>query len=254
MRSVKSPWEQGIDPRKLKLLAFGGAGPLMSTLLARDLDITEIIIPLHAGNFSAWGLLGADLTRATARTRIMRLDEDSLAIANDMLEEMYSDLAARAGGASAGVAWAREIGLDMRYKGQEHTLNINVPGENGRMTITTEQVRDIFTRNYDRTFGNTMDEPVEIVSIRATVRHALPRRSERLSALNGADGIQQERNAYSFTEKKQMEFRILERSSIQVGDTLAGPAIINEPTATTYLDANWTCKVHGSGCLFISRR
>ena len=246
--------EQGIDPRKLKLLAFGGAGPLMSTLLARDLDITEIIIPLHAGNFSAWGLLGADLTRATARTRIMRLDEDSLAIANDMLEEMYSDLAARAGGASAGVAWAREIGLDMRYKGQEHTLNINVPGENGRMTITTEQVRDIFTRNYDRTFGNTMDEPVEIVSIRATVRHALPRRSERLSALNGADGIQQERNAYSFTEKKQMDFRILERSSIQVGDTLAGPAIINEPTATTYLDANWTCKVHGSGCLFISRR
>ncbi len=246
--------EQGIDPRKLKLLAFGGAGPLMSTLLARDLDITEIIIPLHAGNFSAWGLLGADLTRATARTRIMRLDEDSLAIANDMLEEMYSDLAARAGGASAGVAWAREIGLDMRYKGQEHTLNINVPGEDGRVTITTEQVRDIFTRNYDRTFGNTMDEPVEIVSIRATVRHALPRRSERLSAPNGADGIYQERNAYSFTEKKQMDFRILERSSIQVGDTLAGPAIINEPTATTYLDANWDCNVHASGCLFISRR
>ena len=245
--------EQGIDPRKLKLLAFGGAGPLMSTLLARDLDITEIVIPLHAGNFSAWGLLGADLTRATARTRIMRLDEDSLATANDILEEMYSDLAARAGSSGGGDEWAREVGLDMRYKGQEHTLSINVPGENGRVTISTDQVRDIFTRDYDRTFGNTMDEPVEIVSIRATVRHALPRRTEGPSALNGSDGIYQDREAYSFTEKKRMNFRILDRSSMQVGDTLAGPAIINEPTATTYLDANWDCTVHESGCLFITR-
>lgn len=245
--------EQGIDPRKLKLLAFGGAGPLMSTLLARDLDITEIVIPLHAGNFSAWGLLGADLTRATARTRIMRLDEASLATANDILEEMYSDLAARAGSSGGGDEWAREVGLDMRYKGQEHTLSINVPGENGRVTITTDQVRDIFTRDYDRTFGNTMDEPVEIVSIRATVRHALPRRSEGPSALNGSDGIHQDREAYSFTEKKRMDFRILDRSSMQVGDTLAGPAIINEPTATTYLDAIWDCTVHESGCLFITR-
>ena len=245
--------EQGIDPRKLKLLAFGGAGPLMSTLLARDLDITGIVIPPHAGNFSAWGLLGADLTRATARTRIMRLNDDSLATVNDILEEMYSDLAARAGSAGDGDEWAREVGLDMRYKGQEHTLSINVPGDSGRVTITTEQVREIFTRDYDRTFGNTMDEPVEIVSVRATVRHALPRRSENLSALNGSDGTRTSREAYSFTEKKRMDFHILDRSSMQAGDTLAGPAIINEPTATTYLDANWACKVHESGCLFISR-
>ena len=245
--------EQGIDPRKMKLLAFGGAGPLMSALLARDLDITEIVIPPHAGNFSAWGLLGADLTRATARTRIMRLDEDSLENANDILEEMYADLAARAGSAGDGAGWAREVGLDMRYKGQEHTLSINVPSENGRLAIDTEQVRDIFTRNYDRTFGNTMEEPVEIVSIRATVRHALPRRSEGPAAPNGSDGTRANREAYSFTEKKRMDFRILDRSSMQAGETLAGPAIINEPTATTYLDANWTCKVHESGCLFITR-
>ena len=245
--------EQGIDPRKMKLLAFGGAGPLMSALLARDLDITEIVIPPHAGNFSAWGLLGADLTRATARTRIMRLDEDSLENANDILEEMYADLAARAGSAGDGAGWAREVGLDMRYKGQEHTLSINVPSANGRVAIDTEQVRDIFARNYDRTFGNTMEEPVEIVSIRATVRHALPRRSEGAAAPNGSGGTHANREAYSFTEKKRMDFRILDRPSMQVGETLAGPAIINEPTATTYLDANWTCKVHESGCLFITR-
>lgn len=246
--------EQGIDPRKMKLLAFGGAGPLMSTLLARDLDITEIVVPLHAGNFSAWGLLGADLTRATARTRIMRLNDDSLASANTVLEEMYADLAERAGSAGDADAWAREVGLDMRYKGQEHTLSINVPSDNGRVSISTDQVRDIFTRHYERTFGNTMNEPVEIVSLRATVRHALPRRSEAPAVRDVTGKTQSRREAYSFTEKTRMDFRILDRASLSVGDILTGPAIINEPTATTYLDANWVCEVHSSGCLFISRR
>ena len=225
----------------------------MSTLLARDLDITEIVIPLHAGNFSAWGLLGADLTRASARTRIMGLDEDSLANVNTILEEMYSDLAARAGSARDTDEWAREVGLDMRYKGQEHTLSIGVPSDNGRVAISIDEIRAIFTRNYDRTFGNTMDEPVEIVSMRATVRHALPRRSEEPSVQDLSDETYSRREAYSFTEKKRMDFRIFDRSSMRVGYIRSGPAIINEPTATTYLDAGWTCQVHKSGCLFMSR-
>ena len=70
--------EQGIDPRELKLLAFGGAGPLMSNLIAKELDIKEIIIPPFSGNFSAWGLLGADLLQMTAQTKILRLNEKSI--------------------------------------------------------------------------------------------------------------------------------------------------------------------------------
>ena len=54
-------------------MPFGGAGPLFGTLLARELEIREIVVPPYAGNFSAWGLLGADLTQTAARTRIMRL-------------------------------------------------------------------------------------------------------------------------------------------------------------------------------------
>ena len=67
--------EQGIDPRAMSLLAFGGAGPMMSTLLAEELGIKHIIIPPHAGNFSALGLLTSDLTQSAARTRIMPLTE-----------------------------------------------------------------------------------------------------------------------------------------------------------------------------------
>ena len=59
-------------------LAFGGAGPLMATLLAEELDMRSIVVPPHAGNFSAWGLLGADLLRSTARTHILPLTRENL--------------------------------------------------------------------------------------------------------------------------------------------------------------------------------
>ena len=58
--------DQGHDPRRMRLLAFGGAGPLLCTLLARELDVPEVLVPSHAGNFSAWGLLGGDATQATS--------------------------------------------------------------------------------------------------------------------------------------------------------------------------------------------
>ena len=41
----------------------------MSNLIAKELDIKEIIIPPYSGNFSAWGLLGADLLQMNAKTK-----------------------------------------------------------------------------------------------------------------------------------------------------------------------------------------
>ena len=77
--------ERGRDPRGAALMPFGGAGPLFGTLLARELEIREIVLPPHAGNFSAWGLLGADLTQTAARTRIMRLEDGAVGSAGDLL-------------------------------------------------------------------------------------------------------------------------------------------------------------------------
>src|SRR3954447_9770212 len=91
--------ERGQDPREAKLMPFGGAGPLFGTLLARELELREIVVPPYAGNFSAWGLLGADLTRTAARTRIMRLREEAIPEANDVLKELFAGLGSRSAGA-----------------------------------------------------------------------------------------------------------------------------------------------------------
>lgn len=242
--------EQGVDPRGMKLLAFGGAGPLMSTLLARELDIDQVIVPPYAGNFSAWGLLGADLTQSVARTKIMKLSEDCISSANDVLTSLFAELESRQSKGLGSGTSSKEVGLDMRYVGQEHWLTVSVATEDGRIVASEEEIGSSFAREYERTFGGTMDEAAEIVSIRATLRIPLPRRKENIVAATGADESETKTlEAYSFTRGSKMDFKVVQRESLELNDSISGPAIIEEETATTYLDADFEARVDKSGCL-----
>ena len=245
--------DQGVDPRQATLLAFGGAGPLMACALARELNIGSIVIPPYAGNFSAWGLLGADLTQAAARTRIMKLSDEAIAEANGVLKELFATLEERQGPLGEGQTRSREVGLDMRYVGQEHNLTVPLESPDGVITAAAEVVRAAFTREYERTFRNTMEEEAEIVSIRATLRLPLPRRQSEYKTGTTATTGAAEVDAYSFTEDKRQPFRIVARESLSVGDRVGGPAIITEETATTYLDVGFEARLDDSGCLFIER-
>jgi len=37
--------ERGKDPREFSLLAFGGAGPLITPMIAREVGAVEVIVP-----------------------------------------------------------------------------------------------------------------------------------------------------------------------------------------------------------------
>ena len=139
--------EQGHDPRGATLAPFGGAGPLFGTLLAHELEIRRIVVPPYAGNFSAWGLLGADLTQSAARTRIMKLGDTTIAEANEIVGELFAGLAERAAGRNGDGATGRWR-LDMRYVGQEHTITIPLRSENGLVVASLDEIRDAFTREY----------------------------------------------------------------------------------------------------------
>jgi N-methylhydantoinase A len=240
--------ERGQDPRTASLMPFGGAGPLFGTLLARELELKEIVVPPYAGNFSAWGLLGADLTQTAARTRIMRLRPEAIAEANDILAELFATLEARAAGRGGTV---REIALDMRYLGQEHSLTVAAPGD-GQIAATAEEIRAAFNTDYDRTFGHVMDEEVEIVSLRATIRTALPRRAaEHDVSAQADDGAHGSVEAWSFTRGEMLSFAIVERATIDENG-IAGPAIVLEETATTYLDADFHARRGRGGVLHMT--
>jgi N-methylhydantoinase A len=244
--------EGGLDPRKMTLLAFGGAGPLMATELARELDIAHIVVPPHAGNFSAWGLLGADLVQSRARTRIMRLSGYAITETNAVLEDLFASLIGGEDLTEAGTI--REVGLDMRFAGQEHTLTVSPASVRGRLTSTLDELRATFIRDYANAFETTLDGDIEVVSIRASVRRPLPRRDEAPPTAVTDPQSERRLEAFSFAEGRSMEFAIVDRFAMPVGSKRAGPLIIVEPTTTTYVDSDFDTEIDAAGCLHLLHR
>jgi N-methylhydantoinase A len=244
--------EQGQDPREASLMAFGGAGPLFATLLARDLDIGNIVIPMFAGNFSAWGLLGADLVQTGARTQILPLTDASISVANQMLDGLFEELRGRMGDAPGDRI--PEIGLDMRYTGQEHSLTVGLDCTNGRIAAEkATEIRAAFVESYRRTFGHEMAEEAEIVAARATLRTPLPRigRSGVDAARADPGGQPRQVSSYSFVRGRWADFDLIDRSILRVGIAVRGPTIVLEDTTTTYLDDGFVASVDPSGSLVI---
>ena len=245
--------EQGIDPRELKLLAFGGAGPLMSNLIANELDIKEIIIPPYAGNFSAWGLLGADMLQMNARTKILKLSEDSIIECNNILEELFVELKARQKIDFSTADQIKEIALDMRWMGQEHTITLTMEDKGGKITIDENTLKEKFMDEYEKTFGSKLDTDIEIVSTRASVRVPLPRTSEGGSVLEKNTSLSASKiDCFSFSENKNLEFEIISRSDIS--SKKPGPIIIVESTAITYVDVNYDVNLDEKNNLLITNR
>ena len=239
--------ERGQDPREARLMPFGGAGPLFAPLLARELDIRELVVPPYAGNFSAWGLMGADLTQTAARTRITKLGDEAITVANEVLADLFGEVEARSAERNGAVT---EIALDMRYAGQEHTLTVEVPGD-GRIEIGAEEIGERFMAAYDQTFGHTMEEVVEIVAFRATVRTPLPVRTAESAVVSSGNGSRGSIEAWSFTRGERLTFAVLDRSEVDEGG-VSGPAILLEETATTFLDADFDARLGAGGVLHIT--
>jgi len=236
--------EQGIDARDATLLPFGGAGPLMACLLADELAMHRIVLPRLAGNFSAWGLLGADMIRSAARTRIMELTPRSLVVVNEILGVLFTSLAADSG--------EQQVLLDLRYRGQEHWLSVAVPLANSKVVLLADAIKAQFQREYERTFAGNLPGTVEIVTIRASVRVTLPRRAEpRQTSTGRLPSRIESGDAHSFVLGRRERFRWIARDLIQ--SPLAGPAIVAEPTTTLYLDAGWTASPGDHGELLLVR-
>jgi N-methylhydantoinase A len=247
--------EQGYDPRSAALMAFGGAGPLFAAELARELRISTIVVPRLPGNFSAWGLLGQEITRSAARTFVHPLTDDALphaaAVVAALFEEMSQRAPERTTEADNGSDYAS---MDLRYIGQEYTLTVPVAVANSHIGDNAATIRAAFSNAYLQSFGYALDDPVEIVTVRAGHRIPLGRRTETVQRAPaptvGNDGMSRE--AYSFALDGWEPFRVVDRAGLHPGGSFRGPMIVREETSTTYVDADYLLEVDSSGALLLS--
>ncbi|MBP2707576.1 hydantoinase/oxoprolinase family protein [Microbispora sp. RL4-1S] len=231
--------ERGVDPRGTAIVAFGGAGPLFGCLLADELDVDTVVIPPNAGNFSAVGLVQADIVRSAARTLVRPLDAEAPPVIDRMAGALFERLAQDGA--------VREVHLDLRHRGQEHTLTIPLrPGDD----LTAIGAR--FSEAYHRAFGHRLPDPLEVVTVRATSRVVLDRSRPLVPAPPSAEATAETTHLWSFRERARVEAPVVPRAACT--EPVEGPALVIEPTATTYLDAGFTAEAHPSGCLVIKRK
>jgi N-methylhydantoinase A len=225
--------ERGFDPRDFAMVAYGGAGPLHASQVARELNVRKVIIPRHPGHFCAYGMLYASLRYDVVQTTALSLAGLDLERAQRefaALEAQGRDVLKRVGVEleEIKVSWY----ADMRYQGQEHTIKIRLPSPlAGR---TTDELHNLFEEGYRRRYGHTSDNAaVDIVNLRVVVE-GLPERPpvEHFRAKAGATPKPETRSV-NFDGKSAVSCTVLQRDDLPPGYRIAGPAIIEEEASTT---------------------
>ncbi len=228
--------ERGFDPRDFALVAFGGAGPLHASAIARELYVPTVVVPRLPAHFSALGMLLADLRHDYVRTYYRPLAETDFAA----VAAICADLIAHARDllASEGVrpdAMRFERFLDVRYVGQEFTIQTPVPADE-IAAGDRAAIRARYDAIHDRRYGHqAADEPVEVVNVRLTARGARARPAFGALAPVAGDPLAGHRAVYFADARAPVDCPIYDRDRLAPDAPIAGPALIEEYASTTIL-------------------
>jgi N-methylhydantoinase A len=234
--------ERGKDVRLYALAAFGGAGPLHATALARDLGMSKVIVPPAPGALAALGLLVASRRADASASRPMRADRardtELRSIVHELTEQVLGELADE----GIGFADARiELAVDCRYAGQSH--EVRIPVEGGPSFALVEEA---FHKAHALRYGFARKgAEVEAVTFRA--------------AATGPPGEVRVASGKARGEPKPItqrfvgdaEVPVFDRSELGAGARVRGPAIVTELDSTTWIDGGSSAEVHDSGTLLI---
>ncbi|MCY4024542.1 MAG: hydantoinase/oxoprolinase family protein [Anaerolineaceae bacterium] len=247
--------ERGYHPRDFALCAFGGGGAFVAANISRELGVPLAIIPPGPGNFSALGMLMVDVVHDYARTHITGLVDMDPAQAN----QVYTELAAQGQAALASDGFGADQqqylpSAEMRYRGQEHTVNIPLPG----VTLSTDDIPLITERFHAahlQQYGHSMmQDPIEIVTLRLRAVGLLPR-PDLARAESGSGDLaaasRGSRMVFDRASGSEIEYQVYDRMKLGAGDSLSGPAIVEEPSSTTMVHTGDTLTVGEYGELQI---
>jgi N-methylhydantoinase A len=238
--------EVGVDPRLHCLVAFGGAGPLHAAAIARRLGIRRVVVPPRPGLVSAIGALTADLRS----DRVLTVHGRSDRIAADELEGRARMLRSRAlsdVGAAQGEASVRTH-AGLRYAGQNYEHAVELPTG----PITTAALREAFVHFealHREFYGYDLSgEVIELVDLTVTATVPSTIALPVLAAHRGGSHPVARRVHFA---SGSTETPVIRREALVTGDRIAGPAIVEDPDATTLIEPGDSLVVGRDGSLII---
>ena len=213
--------QRGHDPREFALVAFGGAGPLHANAVAELMGSFPVIVPPSPGLLCALGDLVADFRNEFARTLIRLTAEATKEEIDGILAELEGR--AREWMDAQGIDAAQQsvtFHADMRYHGQGYEIPVPIG----------DDLEERFNALHEQLYGFRMpDTASEIVNLRAVGTGDRPKPELPEGELHGPD--------------PGGGGPVYERSGLQPGNRLSGPAVITEFDSTTVVLAGYEAEV-----------
>ena len=250
--------ERGHDPQRFAAVPFGGGGALHVGALILDVGMKAALVPRYPGVTSALGCIIADIRHDQVQTVNLDLAGiDAAALDRRLVAEAA---AAQAVVAASGLAMTRTdtvFEADMHYAGQTHTVAVPLPltMHGGTTGVTEALIRTAFERAYAAQFGRVLPGlGVRLVNVRTA---AIGRRPAfDLAALApGPDTTlaHAARGTRPVWFGAWQDATVHDRLALPVGATIPGPAILEQPDATTVIDPGLTARVDRLGNLVVTR-
>ncbi|HJQ00568.1 MAG TPA: hydantoinase/oxoprolinase family protein [Jatrophihabitans sp.] len=248
--------QRGLDVRDFTLTTFGGSGSLLLCRLIDILGLRQVLVPPNPGNVSAFGLLTVDVRNDYVRTCVAKqdqLDLDTVIGIVDQLTGEARDALDREGFARSEQRFARTA--DLRYFGQAFEVRVPVP-DGPLDQAALDQVATAFHAAHRDLYGyHFADDPsqqVEWVNLRVT--GVGPIRRPRLAEYPTVDGSALTGSRpVCFDGREYQPTALYDRTLLSPGDTVTGPAVIEEFGSTIPIHPGFTAAVDRYGNLLVTR-
>lgn len=252
--------ERGHDPKQFSAMPFGGGGALHTGALMKEVGLQNALVPRYPGINSALGCTIADMRHDFVQTVNGMLDTLDMADLDARMVELAQkglDLLNDAGVTFDGTEVLFE--MDMSYQGQTHTLDVPLPLEmvNGSVGVDRDKISTAFETRYRAVYGRPLSGiAVRVLNLRVS---AIGRRPKfDLTLLAPADGVTLE-EARTGTRQVWIdgafhETAIYDRLPLSVGVEVPGPAILEQPDTTIFIEPDLTGTVDRFGNLIITRK
>ncbi len=231
--------QKGLDPRDFALVAFGGAGPLHGNAMGMLAGCYPVIVPPTPGVLSALGFLYSDIKNEFAQTFVRNLEDVAPQRVAEIFERLMRD--ARSWLNSEGIEGSAQklrCEADVRYfrQGYEFTIELSPEsiGEGGLRALAEQ-----FGAAHERLYGFRLSQPVELVNLRVVgtgeVRKIELPRHERTGP-DASNAVIDRRQVYF--DGGWVNTDIYDRSLLEAGNRIAGPAIVTQKDSTTVIHVN----------------
>jgi N-methylhydantoinase A len=246
---------RGLDAGHFVLVAYGGAGPLHASQIARETGIRRVLIPRAPGHFSACGMLFCDLRYDFVQTRFTKLDDLDFGEFLDIFGRMEEEGRRAVNGSGTGATDFRITrALDMRYVGQEHLVTIEIPPHHFERHDRAA-IKRLFDEEHAQRYGTSARaEGAEIASLRSSVTGLMvkPEFEHIATGTTEPPRLAMRGARPAWFETGVIDTPVFDRDLLEAGNRIPGPALIEEHASTTVLLPGDELTVDPAGNLLLS--